>query len=121
MRRIINERSRNRKKSQNQPQKKAYNTIFLGGVEVEKKQSLRLESNDKLLSIIGQNLMMHMDNSNSSPSEIISETKVVTSNQSNNTNSRTIDNKTSSPIRCCFRIPICRTTNVQRNCQRCRY
>ena len=96
MRRIINERSRNRKKSQNQPQKKAYNTIFLGGVEVEKKQSLRLESNDKLLSIIGQNLMMHMDNSNSSPSEIISETKVVTSNQSNNTNSRTIDNKTSS-------------------------
>ena len=96
MRRIINERSRNRKKSQNQPQKKAYNTIFLGGVEVEKKQSLRLESNDKLLSIIGQNLMMHMDNSTSSPSEIISETKVVTSNRSNNTNSRTIDNKTSS-------------------------
>jgi len=96
MRRIINERSRNRKKSQNQLPKKTYNTIFLGGIEVEKKQSLRLESNDKLLSIISKNLMMHMDNSNSGPSEIISETKVVTSNQSNNTNSKANDNKTSS-------------------------
>ena len=96
MRRIINERSRNRKKSQNQVPKKTYNTIFLGGVEVEKKQSLRLESNDKLFSIIGQSLIRHMNNSNSNPSEIISESKIVTSNQSNNTNSRGLENKTSS-------------------------
>ena len=96
MRRIINERSRNRKKSQNQVPKKTYNTIFLGGVEVEKKQSLRLESNDKLFSIIGQSLIRHMNNSNSSPTEIISETKVVASNHSNNTNSRGLENKTSS-------------------------
>ena len=96
MRKFINERSRNRKKSQNQIAKKKYNTIYLGRVELEKKQSLRLQSNDRLLSIIGQNLLMHMNNSNSSPTEIISETKVVASNQSNNTNSKAIDNKTSS-------------------------
>ena len=96
MRRFNNERSRNRKKSQNQIAKKKYNTIYLGRVELEKKQSLRLQSNDRLLSIIGQNLLMHMNNSNSSPTEIISETKVVASNHSNNTNSRAIDNKTSS-------------------------
>ena len=96
MRKINNERSRNRKKSQNQLPKKKYNTIVLGRVELEKKQSLRLQSNDKLLSKISQNLLMHMNNSNSSPSEIISESKVVTSNQSNNTNSKAIDNKTSS-------------------------
>lgn len=37
-----------------------------------------------------------MNNSNSNPSEIISESKIVTSNQSNNTNSRGLENKTSS-------------------------
>jgi hypothetical protein len=57
-------RSRNRKRSQNQYKK--FTTKFIEGIEKEKKKSQRLQSNDKLTSIIGHIIIDNMNNSNNS-------------------------------------------------------
>jgi hypothetical protein len=79
----LNGRSRNRKRSQNQY--KNFATKFIEGIEKEKKKSQRLQSNDKLTSIIGHIII---DNMNSSSNSIISENvtdiKKVPTTRSNN-------------------------------------
>lgn len=80
---LNNGRSRNRKRSQNQYQK--FTTKFIEGIEKEKKNSQRLQSNDKLTSIIGHIIIDTMDNSNNSIlSENVTDIKKVPTTKSNN-------------------------------------
>ena len=76
-------RSRNRKRSQNQYQK--FTTKFIEGIEKEKKKSQKLQSNDKLTSIIGHIIIDNMNSSNNSIlSENITDIKKVPTTKSNN-------------------------------------
>ena len=75
-------RSRNRKRSQNQYKK--FTTKFIEGIEKEKKKSQRLQSNDKLTSIIGHIIIDNMNNSNNSIlSENVTDIKKVPTTKSN--------------------------------------
>lgn len=76
-------RSRNRKRSQNQYQR--FTTKFIEGIEKEKKKSQRLQSNDKLTSIIGHIIIDNMNSSNNSIlSENVTDIKKVPTAKSNN-------------------------------------
>ena len=90
-----NVRSRNRKRSENARQR-TYSKKYLETIKLQMKKSLKLESNDRLLSMISNKLMMNTDRSNKSISENVSEQKIINSNNSNNTNTNKTDNKTLS-------------------------
>ena len=80
---INNGRSRNRKRSQNQYQK--FTTKFIEELEKEKKKSQRLQSNDKLSSIIGHIIIDNSENSNNSIlSENVPDIKKVPTTKNTN-------------------------------------
>ena len=82
---VNNGRSRNRKRSQNQHKK--FTSKFIEGIENDKKKSQRLQSNDKLTSIIDH---IRIDNMNSLNNSILSENvnsiKKAPTTKSNNCN-----------------------------------
>ena len=82
---VNNGRSRNRKRSQNQYKK--FTSKFIDGIEKDKKKSQRLQSNDKLTSIIDHIIIDNMNSLNNSIlSENVNSIKKVPTTKSNNNN-----------------------------------
>ena len=91
----INGKTRNRKKSQNQ-NINLNNSKFSLKFKEEKRNSITIKCNNKLISVIDINLMKNMNSSNNnSPKKNISENKEISNDKSNNSNNNTIEKKDS--------------------------
>ena len=82
------ERSRNRKKSQYEHHKNSFSTKFSAIDEEENKSNLKLQSNDKLISILGENILKNLKNSTSNYKNTSNNQSPVNTNQDQKSKSK---------------------------------
>ena len=95
------ERSRNRKKSQYEHHKNSFSTKFSAIDEEENKSNLKLQSNDKLISILGENILKNLKNSTSSNKNTSNNQSPANTNQDQKSKSKDKDkdkDKESPPL-----------------------
>ena len=75
------ERSRNRKKSQNEYRKNSFSSKFIAIEGEDDTNNSKLQSNDKIISILGENIINNLKNSLSSNKNIINKQSLSNTNK----------------------------------------